>query len=116
MNDADRFRLRFGPYDPPGCRVGAVLTCAVRGRVKVVGFSPGRIPWPVTAFPTNGARSLIVCGDLRRAVRREIRRAVAYSWGVGVLTVAKWRKALKDPEYRASIVNAKRRQPAICFT
>ena len=107
MADPDRILLHFGPYHPPRCRVGEVLTCAVRGRVKVVGFSSGRIPWPVT-FVGNRGPSLIVCGGLLRAVHRESRPAVADWWGVRVLTVSIWRRALKNPEYRARLVNAKR--------
>ena len=107
MADPDRIRLHFGPYHPPRCRVDEVLTCAVRGRVKVVGFFSGRIPWPVT-FVGNRGPSLIVCGGLLRAVHRESRPAVADWWGVRVLTVSIWRRALKNPEYRARLVNAKR--------
>jgi len=107
MADPDRIRLHFGPYHPPRCLIGDVLTCAVRGRVKVVGFSSGRIPWPVT-FVGNGVPSLIVCGGLLRAVRRESRPAVAYWWGIRVLTVFVWRRALKNPECRARFLRAKR--------
>src|SRR6059036_319691 len=39
-------------------------------------------------------RSPILCGDLIRAVRREAKATVAYHWGVSVITVYKWRKAL----------------------
>ena len=47
MNDATRFKLLFGPYCTPRFRVGAVVRCAVRGEVRIVGLSDAPIPWPV---------------------------------------------------------------------
>jgi hypothetical protein len=41
-----------------------------------------------------GSRSLILCGDIVKAVRHESRAAVAYHWGVAPETVKKWRRAL----------------------
>ncbi len=40
-------------------------------------------------------RSLILCGDLVRAVKQESEIAVAYHWGVCIGVVTKWRNALE---------------------
>lgn len=98
MNDRERLKLLYGPYEPPRARRGDVLTCEYRGRdVKVGGMSSDApIQWP-TALKT-GKRSLIVCGDLARAVRTESEIAVAHHWGVSVVTVWYWRKALGVPQ------------------
>src|SRR3954447_10035285 len=85
-------RLRFGPYRPPRCRDGRPLTCEVRGEVVVCGMTDARIPWPVGK--RGRARSLVVCGGLAEAVRRESNAAVCRWWGVTPQTVSKWRKAL----------------------
>ena len=83
MDDTDRYKLLFGPYRAPRCRVGRFLNCAIRGRVKVYAISDGRIPWPLTRRADGGGRAmLIVCGDLARAVRQESNQAVAYWWSV----------------------------------
>jgi hypothetical protein len=63
--------------------------------VTVAGLSDAPIQWPYVAQPGgNGYRSLILCGDLVRAVRRESEIAVMHWWGVSRHTVLKWRKAL----------------------
>ncbi len=69
--------------------------CAVHGELIVDGLTDGRIPWPIG----RGARqrSIVLFRDLERAVERESFQAVAYWWGVGASTVAKWRRALKVP-------------------
>jgi hypothetical protein len=77
MDDADRLRLLHGPYLPPRCRVGGWLTCAVRGRVRVVSFSDAPIPWP-QILGKRGRPFLNLCGDLARAVRLEAEVAVAH--------------------------------------
>ena len=100
MLDAERFRLRFGPYRSPRCRVGRTwLPCAIHGRVKVLGISDSPIPWPM-AKPVKGwAR--IICGDLVRALRKESCIAVAHAWGVSSQTVTVWRRALNVPRLTA---------------
>jgi hypothetical protein len=92
MNDAGRFKLLFGPYKAPRVRVGKVVRCEVRGEVRIVGLSEGRIPWAVGIKGSN--RALVVCKGLAKAVRRESAQAVAYWWGVHRQTVWAWRKAL----------------------
>jgi transcriptional regulator with XRE-family HTH domain len=59
-------------------------------------WSEGRIPWPC-ATSGKQKKKLIVCDDLARAVQVESLIAVQYWWGVGKITVSKWRKALNVP-------------------
>src|SRR5262249_25115237 len=90
--DEERFKLLHGPYYPPRTRRGAFLACELRGTIKVGGYSDAPIPWPY-AF-RSGYRSLILCGDLVRAVKLEAEQAIAYHWDVNKETVRKWRRAL----------------------
>lgn len=97
MTDAERFKLIGGPYEPPAVRRGDTITCEARGReVQVGGMSDGRIQWPCAL--KTGRRSLILCGDLVEAVRRESEQAIAYWWGVSIVTVWSWRKAIGVPQ------------------
>jgi len=93
MDDAKRFRLRFGRYRTPRFRYGAKVEDARRGRVRIVGISDAPIPWPIGAGK-RGAKSLVLFGALVRAVRRESNQAVARAWGVTGQTVTAWRRAL----------------------
>src|SRR5207237_1150437 len=78
MLDANRFKLRFGPYLPPRCKVGRLLRCALRGMVKVTGISDAPIPWPQTSSETGGGRRFLIgCGSLVPAIRRESNQPVA---------------------------------------
>ena len=92
MHDAERLRLRFGPYRTPKFRYGAKAKDARCGEVKIVGLSSGRIPWP--CFQNGRHRSPVLFGALAKAVRRESNQAVAYWWGVSAQTVTAWRNAL----------------------
>ena len=47
MHDADRFKLRFGPYRAPPFRYGQRVLCEVRGLVAVCGLTDASIPWPI---------------------------------------------------------------------
>jgi len=93
---ADRFKLH-GTYRTPRFRLGATVTCKVRGELRIVGVTDARIPWPL-GHSGRGARSLVVYGDLARAIRRESVSAICHWFGVHDLTVWKWRKALGVPE------------------
>jgi hypothetical protein len=107
MTDTALSHLRHGPYTPPACRVGDVLTCAIRGRVRIVGFSDGPIPWPLTALPGGGGfRFHVVCGDLKRGLWKETLPAVAAAWGVSQSTVSRWRRALRNATYREQLRRA----------
>src|SRR6266446_3087201 len=94
ITDRERFRLRFGPYEPPRTAAGRWLNCEMRGKVKVGSYSHGPIPWP-RKWRTN---SLILCGDLVWAVKKEAVQAVAWHWGVSKAMVRVWRRALGVPE------------------
>jgi hypothetical protein len=95
LNNAERFRLRFGPYRTPLFRYGATVKDHRFGRVKIAGISDARIAWP---YRKKGMpKTLILYGDLAKAVRRESNQAVAFWWGVTPQTVTVWRKALGVP-------------------
>jgi hypothetical protein len=80
-----------GRYRTPRFRVGAKVTCEVRGELRIFGVTDAPIRWPVGAGARGGAKSLIVCGDLVRAVRRESVYALCHWFGVNYQTVTKWR-------------------------
>jgi hypothetical protein len=105
-------RLLFGPYLAPRCRVGSWLDCEARGRTVVVGgMSDAPIQWPYAR--KKGPRSLILCGDLVRAVQTESLAAVAHHWGVGSSTVSVWRKALEVPRNTVGTLRLVRHYRAI---
>lgn len=87
-----RTDLIAGPYVPPAARAGDWLDDEIDGSVEVGGWSAGPIPWPTRK--KAGRASLILCGDLLQAVRSESSIAVQHWFGVGPVTVYKWRKAL----------------------
>lgn len=98
MNDTDRYKLLHGPYKALRFRYGRTLFCEMRGDVVVHGMSPGRIAWPATRMK-NGRLTIILCGGLVKAVRREAGIAVAYWWG-GIghrIRVASRKKRLSGP-------------------
>src|SRR5690348_16364773 len=86
--------LLHGSYRTPRFRYGGSATCEVRGRVVITGLTNARIPWPVGRRPGLGALSLVIYGDLAKAVRRESVSAVCYWRGVSPQTVSLWRKEL----------------------
>jgi len=94
MRDADRFKLRYGPYRTPRFRYGAVKRCALQGDVRIVGISNGRIPWPVGRKLGTTSRGFVLYGDLAKAVRHEAAVVICHWWGVAPNTVTRWRKAL----------------------
>jgi hypothetical protein len=93
MHEHVRFKLLFGPYRTPRFHYGDVVTCEIRGNVKIVGLTAARIPWPKCRTGKR-CRAIILYGALADAVRRESAKAIEYWWGVGQFTVWKWRKAL----------------------
>lgn len=93
LPDDERFFLLGGPYLAPDVRPGDWLEDAERGSVQVGGYTrTARIPWP--RLKKTGKASLILCGDLIRAVRTESALAIRYWWGVSGVVVARWRKVL----------------------
>jgi hypothetical protein len=93
---ADRFKLH-GTYRTPRFRLGATVTCEVRGELRIVGVTDARIPWPL-GRNGRGRCSLIVNGTLARAVQRESVYALCHWFGVNYQTVTKWRKVLGVPQ------------------
>ena len=80
-------------YRTPECKIGGTLFCRLRDRdVKVSRISDAPIQWPIAA--KTGRASLILCGDLLKAVRVESEQDIAEAWRVSITTVWKWRKAL----------------------
>ena len=96
MTDAERVKLLHGPYRTPRFRYGGTLRCELRGELVVTGLTDAPIPWPLGKRPgrSERARSLILTGDLVKAVRRESATAVAYHWRITAQTVSFWRRAL----------------------
>jgi hypothetical protein len=89
----DPHALHFGPYTSPAFEFGDVVECEVRGPVRIIKLTDAPIPWPIGIAP-EGGRSLVVYGDLARAVRREANKAVAHHWGVTGQTITKIRRGL----------------------
>jgi len=93
--------LIAGPYRTPPLRPGRPAHCARLGSVVVAGLTDGPtatgrgapLSWPY-AEGVGRKRSLLLVGDLVRAVRTESERAVAAAWGVSRATVGRWRRAL----------------------
>jgi hypothetical protein len=67
VTDADRIKLRFGPYKAPRFKYGDTVYCEVRGEVVLSGLSSGPAPRP-TARGKRGRRFLVVFADLADAV------------------------------------------------
>ena len=98
MLGADRFKLLFGPYRSPRCRVGRTwLRCAIRGKVKVVGISDTPIPWPVCLSNRHRVPIIFICSGLLKAVKRESNQAVAHHWGACTHTISAPAHDLKGP-------------------
>jgi hypothetical protein len=98
MNNAERFRLRFGQYKTPRFKYEDVVFCEMRGEVTIVELSDTRIPWPIGK--TKRAKAPILYKSLAAAVRRESNQAVCYWWGV-------------TPQNSDDVEKGSRRRPAI---
>ena len=70
----------LGLYYPPDVKRGDQLTCKIRGKVQVGGYTTAPIAWP--HILKSGRPVLILCGDLVKAVKTESVQAIAYWWGV----------------------------------
>jgi hypothetical protein len=87
--------LIAGPYHPPKLRLGAIVTCLVRGEIEFCGWSDAPIEWPLGRRPgTQYPGRQIVTDELARAIRTESNRAVCYWWGLSHTTVSTWRRKL----------------------
>ncbi len=95
LKDEERYRLLYGPYEPPLVKDG-FLVDAVRGKVPFGTFSNALIPWPKSKRTSwHLGVGFILCGGLVRALAMESAPAISYHWGVSRCTVSNWRKALK---------------------
>jgi hypothetical protein len=95
LADDDRYKLIDGPYYPPRTARGRFLVCELRGTVKVGGYSHAPIPWPKVWH----RRSLVICGDLLRALKTESVYAVSYHWGLSRAIVSTYRQQLGIPRH-----------------
>ena len=94
LKDSERYRLLFGPYEPPLVKRG-FLVDAVRGKVKFDRFTNALIPWPkIKRQGKGGSGGYALCGDLLRALEKEAAPAISHHWGVSRSTVTNWRNAL----------------------
>lgn len=84
----------IGQYKAPRFKIGDVVTCGMRGDVRIVGLTDAKIPWPIGQVPGKGARGPVVYADLERALRVESNVAICHWWGVTGQTVRKWRRAI----------------------
>jgi hypothetical protein len=87
-----------GRYRAKRFRIDAKVLGEVRGELRIVGITDARIPWPLGVGARGGARSLVLFGDLVRAVQRESVYSICHWFGVNYQTVTKWRKALGVPQ------------------
>lgn len=102
-------RLYFGPYSTPRYRIGQAVHCERFGDVVIVGTSNGRIAWPLGRRRGSGGRaSLVLYGDLAKAVTRETREAVCFWWGCSGAAANAMRKALDVPRVTAGWSNRNR--------
>ena len=88
----DRFKLHFGPYKTPRFRIGQTVLDQIRGEVRIVGITSGRIPWPIGQ--TKRAKTLVMFRSLVKALRNESAAAICHWWGITGQTVSAWRNAL----------------------
>jgi hypothetical protein len=96
VNDADRVKLLFGPYQAPPLRRGDRAFCLLRNcDVVITSWTDARIPWPRCGAldGPGGGSGLLLDEELARAVRHES-AAVMYWWGASSEAVKRWRRAL----------------------
>ena len=90
----ERVELLHGPYNTPAVQVGDWLTCILRGKAKVCGWSDGQIPWPYIRVGHGGKGAIAVTSELARAVRCESSKAIMHWFGVSAARISSWRRAL----------------------
>jgi hypothetical protein len=91
----DKCRLLHGPYQAPALRVGDRADCLMPGTVVITSWTDARINWPRCRRPVgNSHPSLLLDGELARAVRTEASAAVMHWWGLSTGVVHRWRKFL----------------------
>ena len=92
--------LRFGPYHPPRVQVGDEIVCELYGLSIVADWTDAPISWPRRKPERRaGRRTIILCGDLIRALRIESAPAIAAHWGISKPAIVRWRRMLDITEY-----------------
>jgi hypothetical protein len=95
LKDEERYRLLFGPYEPPLVKRG-FLVDAVLGKVPFGTFTNALIPWPkFKKRGKGGSGRIVLCGGLLRALEKESIPAIRHHWGISRATVGNWRSALE---------------------
>lgn len=94
MINSEKLRL-LGEYHSPIVGPDGFMCCERLGKVQVNGFTNALISWPVVK--RGGTPSLVLCGYLVEAVKRESVSAVVHWWGVSANTVRIWRRVLGVP-------------------
>jgi len=95
LNDKLRIRLHFGPYGTPKFKYGHLVWDEIRGWVRIVGISDSPIPWPIGS--DGRTKSLVLYGDLVKALMNESGVAVRHWWGLSGWHIRKYRRALNVP-------------------
>ena len=70
MEDADRFRLLFGPHKTPRFHIASRVRCEVGGEVRIVGLSDAPIPWPLCRVGKCRVASVSVGGGRAAGARK----------------------------------------------
>jgi hypothetical protein len=91
----DKCLLLCGPYRAPALHVGDRAECLQRGTVVITSWTDALVSWPRCKPREDRCRpSLLLDGELARAVRTEAAAAVCYWWGLSHGVVNRWRKFL----------------------
>jgi hypothetical protein len=104
----ERFKLHQVPFVPPTVHIGETINCVIHGPQPVLGFSDGRIAWPLIRAAHGGRAVPALAGSLIKAVRRESKQAIVYWWGVSEKTVWRWRNALDVPSHNEGTLDLRR--------
>lgn len=107
---ADTTLISPRPYVMPLCTIGGCLLDKARGPVRVFGITDAPVQWPFTRPRGRGPISLILCGDLVRAVESESVAAVSRAWNVSRSRVQRWRRELGVPTWNDGTLALCRRE------
>jgi hypothetical protein len=94
MHQSKRLAL-VGTYRTPRFKIGQIVMDEIRGEVRIVGMTDGKIAWPIgSRVGTSRRPGAILYGDILKAIRLESRQAVAHWFGVSQWQVGNWRNQL----------------------
>lgn len=113
MRQSERVKLNFGPYRTPRYRLGQKVVCEAPGELTIVGTTDGKIPWPIGK--RGRAKSLVLYGDLAKAVKKESVLAIRHWWGIGYSTINNWRKIYGVPPSNPGTAILKREYTKLLF-